>query len=193
MGTTTNYGWAYPETTDAADGPAQFASLAQDIDTTVKAIENKTLFVRKTADEIVNNSTSLQNDDHLVLAVAADSVYIVEAFLIYRANVSADFKLAFTWPASATMSFGSIGGDLDAGGGDNNTVKLQARQRATSGSTTLTYASIGTGSETSLRVTGLLITGATAGNLQLKWAQNTAHASDAILMEDSWLSLRKVG
>ena len=48
--------------------------------------------VRKTADETVNNSNALQNDNHLLLALAANEVWQVElTLLLLSTSTTPDF------------------------------------------------------------------------------------------------------
>lgn len=51
------------------------------------------VIARKTADEVVNNSATLQNDDHLLLALAANEVWEVEINLWYDSGTTPDLKV----------------------------------------------------------------------------------------------------
>ena len=66
--------------------------------------------VRKTADETVNNSTTLQNDDHLQLALAANDIYLVELFLLQQSpSLNSDFKCGWSYPAACTINGANAG------------------------------------------------------------------------------------
>jgi hypothetical protein len=58
---------------------------------------------RKTANETVNNSSVLQNDDVLLVPVEANVVYLAHLHMLYLSQVAAAFKYGFTFPAGATL------------------------------------------------------------------------------------------
>ena len=128
---------------------------------------------RKTADQTVNNSSTLVNDTHLVLAVLANEVWVVNAYLMYDSGTIPDIKFAWTVPAGATISWGAISSDTGAANWANigSPVAL-----ATTGS--MAFSCLGAGTIQGAILTGIAVIGGTAGNVQLQWAQNTANASD---------------
>lgn len=72
------------------------------------------LHVFKAADETVTNSATVQNDDHLVLAVAANTDYWMECQVVYNAPTANDMKLGWTVPAGATFEWSNNGLALGA-------------------------------------------------------------------------------
>jgi hypothetical protein len=142
--------------------------------------------VRKTADETVNNSAVLQNDDHLFFPVAANEVWSFEAILIcVGASVNADFQFTFTGPAGATGGW-------------------QARMN-TGGVAVATSPALALGLGTALplggragvggffvELLGYIANGTTAGNLRLQWAQNTATPEDNKILTNSFLRERRL-
>lgn len=144
-------------------------------------------FIRKTADETVNGSDTLQNDDHLVAALAANEVVAFEMFLIFDAATAADFKMAFTVPASATINWGP------AGGVRVDESLVVDRQNVVVGSaTTMAWGGYGAGTKAAAMFTGIVVNSTNAGNLQFQWAQNTSNASDAKVYTNSWLRVTRV-
>lgn len=137
------------------------------------------IIVRKTADETVNNSAVLQNDDHLLFAVAANEVWFIHILLLITTTAVADFKYTFTLPTEGSMGIIS-GFDHDSSSG-----RLEA---------TSTYV-VGFASD---RVNAnayfalYYVGGANAGNIQLKWAQNAAEATNTILLANSCLIAHKI-
>src|SRR5574341_1924364 len=89
-------------------------------------------FVRKTADESVTSSTTLQDDDHLVIAVEANTNYFIEAFLIYDGDAAGDFKFTFSVPAGATLALVGVVKDAVTGGVSGD---IQSQSITGSGST----------------------------------------------------------
>jgi hypothetical protein len=141
--------------------------------------------VRKTADEIVNNSTTLQNDDHLLLALLANEVWRFEIDAWYAAATTTDLKVLFTVPAAATFKWWapeSYNATSGAWGTATDTEISAARPLEGAGST----------SPRGLHIIGVVVNGANAGNLQLQWAQVTAGASDATVYANSILRAWKI-
>lgn len=131
--------------------------------------------VRKTADETVNNSTTLQNDDHLLLAVAANEIWFISVFFIFNSTSVADLKYAFSLPTGATAQ----------------KQHLLSAVATPSDATTATKLS-GEGAIRWSRVYVLYIGGANAGNVQLQWAQWLAEASDTQVLTNSFILAWKV-
>jgi len=144
------------------------------------------LFAYKTADESVNSGTTgttLQDDDHLFLSVAANTRYLVECFFAWTSPVAADFKFTFTTPVGVAGMWTAL-----------NPTLASAVSAPYTGS--LSWGSTGTFEGFNLdmfaRVNGILVVGGTAGTLRLQWAQNTANASNTTVRQYSWLRLIKV-
>ena len=141
---------------------------------------------RKTADETVNNSAALQNDDHLFFSVDVNEVWFIQAWLMCDGGSTPDIKFGWTVPASATITWGWIGSDYAtstlAGWGPNAGAGVAL---ATTGSLTaqLTAASTIQG----VSFAGIAAIAGTAGTVQLQWAQATANASDTKIRTNSCL------
>lgn len=123
----------------------------------------------KEADETVTTNTTLQNDDELLFAVAANEVWQFEGVLSLSAPTAADFKMTFTGPAGAVGSF-SVQYDSPAQGADIGA------SGALGESTSLALSIDGA----SLRFWGGIHNGSTAGNLTLQWAQDTSSGSTTV-------------
>jgi hypothetical protein len=144
----------------------------------------RTTIVRKTANETVNDSSTLQDDDSLLYALAANEVVIFTASIAYNSNTTADIKFAFTVPASATLEWGYSTAHMIAAG-----TALEALSITSSGSAA---ALTGRGAQDQhILITGTVANGANAGNLRLQWAQDTANASDTIVRAHSWLRVEE--
>ena len=144
-------------------------------------------FVRKTANETVNNSNTLQNDDTLLVALSANEVVAFMCFIIIDSGTTPDFQAAFTVPAAATLAWGQ------AGLASQNTASAFTYSVAvTVSGTAVAMGGVGAGSPMSVMLVGTVANGANAGNLQLQWAQNTANASDTIVYANSWLVALRV-
>ena len=137
--------------------------------------------VRKTADEVVNASSTLQNDDVLLYALAANEVVTFVAALHVTSGTTPDIKFAFTVPAAATLRWGLSGPDMSASQSSNGT----------SGSA-IAAPCAGVSLPNIMWIAGVVVNGANAGNLQLQWAQNTSDASDTTVLANSWLRVGQV-
>lgn len=129
-----------------------------------------TQVIRKTADETVNNSTALQNDDELLLPILANEIWEFEVLIIAESSAAADIKTAITVPAGATLKSIGIGRD-------------QANATITASSTAAWTAENINGIITILK--GIVINGANAGNVTLQWAQQAAEVSDTKVLTNS--------
>lgn len=124
----------------------------------------------KTSDEIVNNSAVLQNDDQLSIPVAANKTYIFEMYFMSTSGTTPDLSYAFALPAGATgyVSLNSVTGPSLITG---------------------TFVVLSAGARTSIRLKGYVTTSATSGNIQFRWAQDTADVSNTTVHAGSWMKL----
>lgn len=133
--------------------------------------------VRKSADETVNNSSTLQNDDTLLVSLAANENVHFTMYLRINSGTTPDFQYAFTVPTAATVGhnfwFGTNPVDETQGSGTPEVVAT-------------------TGNDQSFVVQGFVANGANAGNLQLQWAQSIANASDTKVLANSYLVVYRV-
>ena len=130
----------------------------------------------KASDESVVNAT-LQNDDDLFFAVAANERWFVECTLMIDSNATADFQATFTVPASATMKWGA----LDTGTGTTwayTTVSVPTA--LLDAAAARGFQSPAAGTIWGLVLRGIVQVAGTAGNVQLQWAQNTASGTTIV-------------
>jgi hypothetical protein len=130
---------------------------------------------RKSADETINNDSTLNDDVDLVLAVKANSFYIIDAWIVYNSAAAADIKMTFKALAAATASWGFSydQSPTEKGLGDVAAVPTDATDQW-------------------MWIHGSLATGATAGNLQFQWAQNASDAGNTILRAESYIAITRV-
>ena len=133
--------------------------------------------VRKTADETVNNSAVLQNDDHLSFAIGANEIWAIDMMLIMSmASATPDLLFTFTLPASASMI---VFAQSYASGGLISNAK---------GTTPGTGIGIGVdNSNPVVLIQATLVNSATSGTVQFQWAQNIATAEDSKILANSWI------
>lgn len=143
----------------------------------------------KTADESIASSIAPQNDDHLVIAVAASATYKLEGWLWWTStSTTPDFRFDFTTPAGSSLIRGFLAQPV------GNTTSVGTVDTGTSGpgdgGTDDTRASIN-GNITGI-LYGSLVTGGSAGSLQLRWAQVTSDAAAVVLKAGSWMRLTRI-
>lgn len=182
--TTDNDGrfWFYAADDDYIIEAASGFTLA---DVTLYSGAARSTIKRKTVTETVNNSLALQNDDDLVFAVAANETWEFHALLRVTSAAAAGFDFDFTIPAAST--YNRKASQL----WDGTTIRLSIQ---TALDTEDSYAgAVAALSDDYLVIDGLLVNGANAGNVQLRWAQNVADASDTQVLAGSYLIARRVG
>jgi hypothetical protein len=125
--------------------------------------------VRKSSDQTVTSSTTLVNDSQLKFAVAANETYIFQAWLYtFAADGTPDIKVTFTGPSGSTLFWSSSQVIFNA-----------------AASTTLTVVAPGATTADlfvdanlrAIQLYGTIANGATAGDLQFQFAQNTSSAN----------------
>ncbi len=125
--------------------------------------------VFKTAIETLTTDIVLQNDDHLFLAIAADEDWAYTFNLQMNSPTAADFKLRITVPSGASGIVDVLAWsltkleDANVGGAVGDTVILL--------STVIMRFIL-------VKVT--VENGATPGNVQLQWAQNSSSGSTSV-------------
>jgi len=142
----------------------------------------QTSIVYKSSNQTVNNSSTLQNDNDLFIAISASTVYNLELVIFGQQKVAnASMICSFTAPSGVTLNCSNHYSDVDGTFYNANT-------------TTLALVSSWSGvNDNQLHVcTGILIVGSTAGTLQLQWAQSTARSGNTIFLKGSYLKLTKV-
>lgn len=143
------------------------------------------LAVEKAADESVTSSTTLQNDDALLVSVAASATYLFYCYLDYEGGTGGSSDLKFSWsvPTSATLRFSLIGTDAS-----NNTLTATTKSESTS----YTLRSAGAATLQAAVMIGTLVVSSTAGTLQLQWAQNTSSGTATKVHAQSFLALWRI-
>jgi hypothetical protein len=144
--------------------------------------------VVKTADEIVNNSSTLQADNALVLALEANSTYLVTAEVSVTIQAASDFQYLWGRPTGATYSLWHfVSGPLGGAGAENS----QTGEVTEGVGATITNAS-GSARTVVIRYSGYVILAGTAGSITYLWAQNSAQSEDTTVHAGTVLKATKV-
>jgi len=133
--------------------------------------------VRKSADQSVTSSTTLVNDTHLKFAVAANETYIFQLWLFtYAADGTPDIKVTCAGPSGSTVLWSSSQVIFNAA----------AATTLTSVNTSGVSADLFVDANNrAIQLYGTIANGATAGDLQFQWAQNTSSANSTTIKAGS--------
>lgn len=138
--------------------------------------------VRKSVNESVSKSATLQNDDALILALSAGKTYAVEGVVFVSAGKSVpDLRLAFTAPSGSDMTIGYLTDSVLQNGGGVLTVSGASSRRI----------QVPANSVIPIMVRGTVVAGA-GGDLQLKWAQFTSNANPVTVTKGSYLTITEI-
>jgi hypothetical protein len=144
------------------------------------------LVAYKTSDQNVASSTTLVNDTALFLPVAANAFYWFQSVLQYKGGTSGSSDMKWQWnvPSGATLRYAanylSAAFSVQVGDGKVAGVSYAAGTNGTTNPFTV-------------QVSGHLAVGATAGNLQLQWAQNTSNGTATTVGQSSVVMLTRIG
>lgn len=139
----------------------------------------------KSIDQAVTSSTTLVNDNALLLALQASEVYRVDALIYYTGGTHAtsDLKVNFTYPSGATSAGVGYLGQTTALAVQQGTVVLGGA---------LAFGSNGTGNVMLAELTFTISVSSTPGTLQLQIAQNTSSATATTVKAGSLLEAVRV-
>ena len=131
----------------------------------------------------------MHDDAELVLAVVANTTYLIEAWLQFTTGASTTQTPKTTSPSRRPQPSNSPSWPYRRSHHDNRDAvrRLGARDYA---ETAITRGIIASNTGT-IHVRGVLITGANAGNLQLQWAQGTTTGGTPTVRKAGAFSVRR--
>jgi hypothetical protein len=176
-------GWTTPRTWVAGEKPTA-ATMNAHVRDNLTALNG---FVRKTADESVTSSATLQNDNELSIAIPAAGTYEITLNLRLQSAASSagDFAPGATFPAG-TMIMSIDGLDTSIGAVSNGVITRRS-EAITSGVDP--GLDIGCSSAPTLaRITFLFIATA-SGTFQFQWAQSASNANATTVLANSTLTM----
>jgi hypothetical protein len=152
-----------------------------------------TLFVRKTSDEVVNASATLQDDDELVMPIGANEVWEYELCIKWgnASNASADFKYQITAPSGAAGMKIQVGPATATSATDNTAVDMAGWSTEDFSATPIAVGQHATTGVTLLWIRVLVVNGANSGNVQFQWAQNSSQSIDTTVYAHSFMIGRR--
>ena len=142
--------------------------------------------VIKSADETVHNSVTVQDDDELSYAIAANEAVDIRMALFVVSSTTPDFRFAFSAPSGADVIYGIISVNR---GNDGIVQQVKFEEAADTEIVAQTpIASV----PAPMQVMATVRNGATAGTVKFRWAQGTEHASDTTVKAGTSLVVNKV-
>lgn len=136
--------------------------------------------VRKSTDETKTSNSTLANDATLKFAMLANTTYVFRMQVIFLTSAAADFKWRHSGPA-APIALSITRRQIIAGGTSISTI---AEDSAYSSLDISMLASTGIGV---VWMEGVISNGATAGDFNFEWSQNTSDASNTTVLAGSWI------
>lgn len=145
-----------------------------------------TLFIRKSANESVTSSTTLQNDDQLAVTLGVGT-WRVEAYLHATGSLGGDIRTAWTF-AGTTSSVGRScqGPNQSMTDRTNTTMRSSASALADH----MLYGTDGVGESVIVEDLLLVVTG--SGVLTLQWAQEATSVTATVVWAGSRLYATRV-
>lgn len=179
----------YPKRVDLFFSKSGYTSQTVPLDVTAATV-GTARFAIKAADETVNNSATLQNDDDLHFAIGKDEIGYTETwefvgivFVTTASSGTPDIKVAFTVPVGSTL--------LWFGQGWNSAISAITSTVQTSSGSSQVLGVSNTGN-LPIVVRGIVTTVDISGTLQLQWAQNTATAENTKVIAGSYLKATRI-
>ena len=130
-------------------------------------------FAKKYVDQSITSSTTLTNDNDLFLPIAANDSMVIEGSFWYNGSTG-DLQIAFTIPAGSSMDIAVF----------SETTSHPESHIMTASGTSTGKLNMSSGN-VPLEVRGVIISGSTAGNIQLQWAQGTSSGTASTLKAQS--------
>lgn len=137
----------------------------------------------KTTTESVTSSTTLQDDNQLLVSIPEAGYWAVEMHVYYDGNSGGDLKADFTFSGTMTTWGCFITAEDDAGTGAGEVQQTNALSDL--------FTHHGNSSGRHFTLVGLAQS-AGSGTLQFRWAQLSSHATATRVITGSWLKLTRV-
>jgi hypothetical protein len=150
-------------------------------------------FIRKTSNESVANTTTVQDDDVLFFTPILNTDYWITMYIIYDgpgpSPTEADLKISWSVPTGSTFDYVS---DAITSGATSGVYDVSRTAQIAPSGGTPGAGTLGTTSPAVALVKGLFRMGSTAGTFRFRWAQITAHVTAVTVRANSVLIARRL-
>ncbi len=171
--------------------PKTFADGEGLIAADVNKYLNSPYTVVKSADETINNSIAVQNDDHLVITVPADpggvNKYLLTGFVLVTGSGTPD--MYFQWQNTGLSIWYSVFGPATVATSMSAAEASDVEGRVNPDNSIIAIGN--TGALAGVHIFGYVEPTTVAVPLQLQWAQNVATVANTLVKKGSWLRLEK--
>ncbi len=151
-------------------------------------------YVIKANPETITSSTTMQNDDELFVPVVAGAQYELDAFIRFSGLQAAGIKVGWTVPSGTSFNVLYGGpGSANAVSTDANTTEMRWAIHGSATAVAMTNPRNSAALHTWTLANMIFTVGATAGNIQLQWAQNVANATGSVVQAQSYIRYRRIG
>lgn len=144
--------------------------------------------IRKPLDTLRTSTTTTADDPHFTFSAEANSTYFIQIFLYISSNTTADFKSAWSVPSGSGGLRWVLGEAIAGTDYATTTMRTSVHQPTTEVAIGGHSVSLFSGA----METAVISTGATAGPITFKWAQNTSDANQTGIRQHSVMIYRKV-
>lgn len=135
-----------------------------------------------------NSTTTLADDNDLTFAIGANETWVIDTWLACSGNSTCDIQVTFSAPTGATSELQVVGSSATG-----TTTQITAGYIAAPGTDIVACGlQSGASSRTPVQIVGTIFNSSTAGNVTLRWAQNTSDATAAKVRKGSFLTARRV-
>lgn len=174
LATTTTYYWRIKFSDDDGAEGAWSTETA-----TFVIVDEENLKVRKSFNESVQNSTTLQNDDSLALVLASNKTYILDG-VIFVSSTSAtpDIKIGFSAPSGSILTI-SYTND-------------QSRGFLSAGDTSPSIPIPGSSTIIPVHFSGTIAVSGTPGDVILRWSQNSSNNNPTTIHIGSYIRAEEI-
>lgn len=146
-------------------------------------------FSQKAADTSIASSVAVTADADLVLTLPANRTYVVRLHIGARGAVAGDIKADWTSTGTLTCNARFCNGPATtmtgAGGSDVNETNMKIPMRGFGDD--VSYGIETSADSAHIWEVLVVATGASGGNLQFRWAQNTSNATATVVVAGSFV------
>lgn len=152
-------------------------------------------FIRKTANESVASSTTVQDDDHLFFTPLLNTDYWITMYVIYHGPgpdpgvTGGDLKISWSVPTGSTFDYVS---DAITSGATSGVFGVSRSHQFAPAGGTPGAGTLGVGSPAVALIKGIFRMGSTPGTFRFRWAQITSHGTAVTVRENSCLIARRL-
>jgi hypothetical protein len=142
---------------------------------------------RKTADESITSSTTLQDDDHLTFAIGANEEWILDACVVFGNSLNTTgIQTAVTVPSGATLRAST---EITTTNTSPNDAKSDSV--ATSGAVIIAFGGLN-GANGVVKYFVWVLNGATPGNVTLQWSPGSNIGTALTAKKGSFLRANRI-